>query len=276
MGLSLQFLHGENLVILQKMEGVHKLFQIPDLGLLAPGFGIAHIVILDQIIGQIRLLGFCQFFFHSSDPFHQGFELLFDAGNQAVGGLDPAIQVALLCADASLFHLLHQRAFMHRGDLLDALGFIATVVDPDGDAFSLKFRVHHQAPGFPPMLQRFRLMPIGGVNGVEYILTLFIPDALTVFIQGIFPALFVTPGAIRIEGPHGGHHMEVRIGDAVLLVRLMHGKIGNHPFAHEMLLHETSGQGGVLLMRQFVLQGNIKAVGQLRLLVFLHLLHSVP
>ena len=165
---------------------------------------------------------------------------------------------------------------MHCGDLFNALGFITAVVDADIKALSLKFIVHHPAPGFPPMLQRFRLMPVCDVDGIEHIISLFIPDSLTVFIQGIFPALFVAPGAVRVEGPHGGHHMKGGILDAVLLVRFMHGKISNHPFAHEMLPHEAPCQGGVLLLRQFVLQGNIEAVRQLRLLVFLHLLHSVP
>ena len=95
MGLPFQFLHGKNLILLQEMESIHKLFQIADLGLLAPGSGVAHIVIPDQEIGKIRLLGFCQLFLHSGDPFQQGFQLLFDGGNQAVGGLDPAIQVTL-------------------------------------------------------------------------------------------------------------------------------------------------------------------------------------
>ena len=88
----------------------------------------------------------------SGDPFHQGFQLLFDADDQAVGSLDPAVQVTFLCADASLLHLLYQRPFMYRGDLLDALGFKAAVIDASFKTLSFKFSVHHPAPGFPPML----------------------------------------------------------------------------------------------------------------------------
>ena len=182
MGLSLQFLHGENLVILQEMEGIHKLFQVTDLGFLAPGPGVAHFVILDQQIGKIRLLGFRQFFLHSGDPFNQGFQLLFDAGNQAIRGPDPTVQVAFLCADAPFLHLLYQRPFMYRGDLLNALGLVAAVVDPGFKSLPFKLGVYHPAPGFPPMLQRFRLMPIGGVDGIEHMLALLIPDALAVFV----------------------------------------------------------------------------------------------
>ena len=60
------------------MEGVHEFFEVSDLGLLAPGPGIAHIVIPDQEIGKIGLLCFRQFFLHVGDPIQQGFDLLPD------------------------------------------------------------------------------------------------------------------------------------------------------------------------------------------------------
>ena len=65
--------------------------------------------------------------------------------------------------------------------------------------FFLKFSIDQIAPRLPPGLQRFRLVPVGGVDSVEYIVAVFIPDAVTVLVQHIFRRCFgpKLPSAFR-------------------------------------------------------------------------------
>ena len=105
----------------------------------------------------------------------------------------------------------------------------------------------------------------------------FIQNPIASIVKRIFPALLLSPCAIGIDGAHGRHHMEVRVGDAnLLLVRGMDGKIGNHAFVHQTALHKLPRQRNVFFHRKFILQGNIKAVSKLRFRVLLHLFHRIP
>ena len=119
-------------------------------------------------------------------------------------------------------------------------------------------------------------MPVGGVDSVEYIVAVFIPDAVTVLVQHIFPALLRAEAAVGVQGTHSGHHMEVGIWDAALLVRHMDGEVGDHAFADKLPLHKLPRQSDVFLQRKLVLQRNVEAVGQLGLGMPFGLLHGVP
>ena len=96
-------------------------------------------------------------------------------------------------------------------------------------------------------------------------------------VQQIFPLLFVAPFAARFNGANGTHDVKMRIRNAaVLLVRLMHGKVHHHPSAHKVLQQKLLCQSDVLLHGKLVLQGNIEAVCELCLLPALSFLHGVP
>ena len=96
-------------------------------------------------------------------------------------------------------------------------------------------------------------------------------------VQHIFPPLFVSPTAIRLDGADGTHDVKVRIGNtAVLLVGRMNRKVHHHPSAHKVLQQKLPCQSDVLLHRKLVLQGNVKAVCKLGFLPTLGFLDRVP
>ena len=48
---------------------------------------------------------------------------------------------------------------------------------------------------------------------------------------------FLSPCAIRVQRAHGCHHMKMRVRDAaVLCLRAVKSKVGNHAFCHKLLL----------------------------------------
>ena len=52
----------------------------------------------------------------------------------------------------------------------------------------------------------------------------------------------------RVQRAHGCHHMEMRVRDAaVLFLRSVKSKVGNHAFCHKLLLHELPRQFHCLL-----------------------------
>ena len=74
--------------------------------------------------------------------------------------------------------------------------------------------------------QRLWLAPIGGRHSVEYIVACFVPDAIPMLVQQIFPPLLVAPSAVFVQRANGTHDMKVRIGNAgVLFVWRVNGKV---------------------------------------------------
>ena len=166
---------------------------------------------------------------------------------------------------------------MDSGELVDALSLIAAVVDPAVQFLFRKLLIAQISPRLPPMLQGVGTAPIGGRHSVEYIVFCSIPDALTMFVQQIFPPLFVAPSAVFIKRTDRTHHMKVRIGDtAVLLVGRVNGKVHHHATAHKLIQQKLPCKFDVLLHGKLVLQSNVKAVRKLRLLSSFCFLHLVP
>ena len=56
----------------------------------------------------------------------------------------------------------------------------------------------------------------------------------------------------------------------------MYGEIGNHAFADKTLLNKFSRKLDIFLHRQFVLQGDIEAVCELRFLVLFRVFDRIP
>ena len=60
----------------------------------------------------------------------------------------------------------------------------------------------------PCNCKRIGNAPIGGRHSVEYIVSCFIPDALTMLVQQIFPPLLIAPSAVFIQRMDRTHDME--------------------------------------------------------------------
>lgn len=63
-------------------------------------------------------------------PVEQHIYFLFQITDQIIGHLDPSVEIALVGMDALCFHCTNCHTFMDDGKLVDALSFIAAVVDP--------------------------------------------------------------------------------------------------------------------------------------------------
>ncbi len=59
--------------------------------------------------------------------------------------------------------------------------------------------INGSRPLLPPVFQRFRLMPVCCMDSVKHIIAVFIPDSVSIFIKKIFPTLFLSPCAIRVQ-----------------------------------------------------------------------------
>ena len=70
--------------------------------------------------------------------------------------------------------------------------------------------------------------------------------------------------------------MEVRVRDAVLLVRLVDGEVRNHAARDEVVQQELPRKGDVFFKCELVLQRDVEAVGELRVFVALDFLNCVP
>ena len=272
----LQFLHGVQLVFHQIVVDAIEFFEVAGPRLFAPGAGIAPVQISNEEVGQIRLRRRFQLVLHLGKPRRQRLDLSLQIGYQTVGGSDPAVQLTLFRGKALGLHLADVGPLVDGGDQVQALPHIGAVVDAAVQPLFLEFRIDQIAPCLPPCHQRLRLVPISGVDSVEDVIAVFIPDAVTVLVQHIFPALLRAEAAVGVQGTHSGHHVEVGIGDAALLVRHMNGEVCDHAFGDELPLHKLPGQGDVFLQGKFILQRHVEAVGQLGLGMLFGLLHGVP
>ena len=151
------------------------------------------------------------------------------------------------------------------------------MVDTNIQAFFFKLGVAHYRPLLTPELQGFRRTPIGGRNGIEYIITFTIGDAVSVFIKYIFSFLLQSPFAVLLDGTNGTKEVKVGIVDAAFFsLRLVNSEVHHHATADKMLGEELSGKGDVFLLGKFILKSNIEAIGKLRFLSFLHFFNGVP
>ena len=166
---------------------------------------------------------------------------------------------------------------MDSGRFLHATIRIGAVVDAAGQALLLQRPVHIARPFLPPAQEGPFRSPIGGGDSIPDIVSCLIPDALSLLIHHIFPALLGTPFAVFVDGPDGAENMKMRIRNAAALqVRRMDGKIHDHALADKLLLQELPSQGYILLNGQLILKGNVIAVRKLGFCVFLRPIHGVP
>ena len=169
-------------------------------------------------------------------PVKQRRDFLFQITDQIVGRLDPSVEVALVSTDAFCFHCPDGHTLMDGGELVDALSLIAAVVNPAVQFLFCKLLIAQISPRLPPMLQGVGTAPVGGRHSIENIVSCFIPDALTMLVQQIFPPLLVAPSAVFIQRTDGTHDMEVGIGNpAVLLVGSVNGEVHHHATAHKIV-----------------------------------------
>ena len=163
------------------------------------------------------------------------------------------------------------------GYLLHALSIIAPVVNAAIQTLLSKSGIAELRPLFTPKLQCLRLAPIGSRHSVEHIVSCFIPGAVAMLVQHIFPPLFVSPSAIRLDGANRTHDVKMRIGNAaVSFVGRVNSEVHHHAPAHKIVQQKLPCKLNVLLHGELVLQGNIKAVCKLCFLSALDFLHGVP
>ena len=272
-----QIISGVEVLGFQIADCLRQLFQIGDPGLAAVCAFVAVVIVGRQQLRQRRWLWPGQLGFHFFQPVDQGGDFLFCLPEHGVGFPDPAVEIALIGADALGLHRPDSRPLMLGGYLFHTLTLKAAVVDAAIQTLLGKLCVAQVSPCLPPCFQCFRLAPVGGGDGVEHIVPGLVPDAFTMLVQHIFPPLFVAPFSVWQDRPDGTHDMKMRVPDtAVLLVRLVNGKVHHHAPAHKIVQQKSPCKVDVLFHGELVLQGNVKTICKLCFGVFLDLLHGIP
>ena len=206
------------------------------------------LIVVGQQGGKGRGLGLAQFFFYGLNPIRQAGDFLPNIPQNVVGLFYPAVQIALVGGDALGLHLADGHALMDGGQQVKALTLIGAVVDAAGQPLFLKLGVHHSGPRLPPMFQCFRASPVGSGNSVKEGLAVLSHNAVPVLVQTVAAALLAPPFAVWLNGPDGAENMKVRVRNtAVLLVRLVDGKVGNHAPAHKLLRNKLPCKSDVFL-----------------------------
>ena len=231
-----QIVHGIKILGLQKAERLGVTLQIGVLRLIAVRALVAIGAMQRQQIVQRGRLGPGKLSFYVLQPTDQRGDFLFRLPQQRVGFLDETVEIALVGADALCLHCTDGGTFVLGGDLLHALTGKAAMVDAAIQTFFGKLGVAHLSPCLPPRFQHFGFAPVGCRHSVEHIVACLVQNTLAVFVQYIFPPLFVSPPAVRPNGTDGTHDVKVRVGNAaVLLVWLMHGEVRHHAPVHEIV-----------------------------------------
>ena len=268
-------------MLVQVGNGLSKAFEIADLGFLfsvgeAVGSSIANDAVVSEQLRKHGLLRPFEFLADSGDPCCKLADFAPCCAEEFIGFANPAIELTFVGCDASGFHLPDEWAFVHSGNLLDALPRVGTVIDAFRQILFRKFVVAHSAPFGAPMLESFRPAPIGCGYCVEYEFAACVAHAVSIFIQMVNAVLFAAPASVHFDGTHGRHHMEVRIGDATILLRRMHSEVRNHTACDELLLHKCTGERDVFLNREFALQRNIKTVSELCIAAAFGFFNRIP
>ena len=138
------------------------------------------------------------------------------------------------------------------------------MVDAARQSLFLKLRVAQRRPRLAPFFKRLGFAPVRGLNGVEFA------------IGAVDAALLHAPCAVRVERTNRTHDVEVRVGDAAILVRMVDGEVRNHAARDEVVQQEFTCEGDVLVERELILKRDVEAVSELRVPVALGVLDGVP
>lgn len=239
---------GADIVGVQIIDGCAVTFQIAQLGFLTPCPGVASRKISPQQINNKRLLRFREFCLYLFEPCQQLGNCLANIVQLGISGAYPAVEIALVGADALCLHRPDGGTLTLGRNLIYALTGKAAMVDAAAQSFFGKLLIAHLSPRLPPRFQCLRLAPICCGNGVEHVIACLIQNALPMLIQHIFPPLLIAPSAVFIQRTDGAHSMKVGIGNAaVLLVWLMHSKVCHHAPAHKIVRQKLPCKVDVLL-----------------------------
>ena len=246
--MGLQIFQSDNAFLGQKIDGLGKIFEVPNPGVAAPCSGVPALIVVGQQGNKGRGLGLAQFFFYGLYPICQAGDFLPNIPQNVVGLFYPAVQIALVGGDALGLHLADGYALMDGRQQVKALTLIGAVIDTAGQALFLKLGIDHSGPRLPPLFQRFRASPVGGRNSVKEGFAVLTHDAVPILVQTVAATLLAPPFAVWLNGPDGAENMKVRVRNtAVLLVRLVDGKVGNHAPAHKLLRNKLPCKSDVFL-----------------------------
>ena len=164
------------------------------------------------------------------EPGATGLDLL----QQFIVSGDLPIDVAFLGGDAAPLHLTGSRPHVDAGDFINALPFIAAVIDALRSARRLQRTIGVSGPRRPPLLGVAPVIPIGGILTMIFPAAFAVRDAVALAVQIVhFPALR-PPLTIRTEGPDRQHDVSVRIARTLVV----NGKIGAHPSSYKIVFDE--------------------------------------
>lgn len=264
-----EVLRGDDAVLLQIEEKPGRLLQLVCPSRIGPGTTVPIFQIRSDKVGNGGLRFLRDFSLEFINPLCQGFQAGFDLLHHSVDTPNPSVLFTLLSADALPLHCPNGGSLVDRGNLVGPLPFIGQTADAGVQSVRGKMGIVDLRPGIAPLFQRFGTAPICRGNRIEGILA----DP----VQPIRPSLLGTPLPVGIDGPNGTEEMDVGVRCASFLgFGEVNGVVGNHRLRHKILQDELPCDGKVFLHGEFILKGEVKAVGKLGLGMLLHLLNGIP
>ena len=127
--MGLQIFQSGNTPLGQKIDGLGKIFEIPNPGIAAPCSSVPALIVVRQQGGKGRALGFAQFFLYGLNPVCQVGDFLPNIAQHFPGRFHPAIPIALVGGDALDLHLADGYALMDSGQQIKPLPLIGAVID---------------------------------------------------------------------------------------------------------------------------------------------------
>lgn len=141
------------------------------------------------------------------EPGDTGLDLL----QQFIVSGDLPVDVAFLGSDAPPLHLTGGRSHVDAGDFINALPFVAAVVDALRPASRFQGTVCVSGPRRPPLLGVLPIIPIGAILPVIFPAAFAVRDAVALAVQVINLAALRFPAPIRFQWANGQQNMSVGI-----------------------------------------------------------------
>lgn len=158
------------------------------------------------------------------------------------------------------------------GGEVRALPLKGAQVNPFLPFGGFQIAVLQQLPFVPTDLTILLVIPVNCVDLPAFPATVFLMNALSIFVQFKLGFALGEPFSLLIQTTHGEQHMGVRIA----VPFIVDSEITAHSFAHKLLPAILANQSDVVLVRQLFGEGDNDSPGKLAVIALFCVLHTVP
>lgn len=263
-GALLRVLWYRRLIFHRVVSNFNGLLWISNSNFVTPYPYITLIMVDSRRINGTQYLQFKGFFFCLYRPSGRNFSLLPRVLRRPINNFGPTIRFPFLNTSTLYFRLPSVDSLISDECRIGPLPRVKAIISARVRPFFLGFYVGNDHPLLPPIFRHFQLVPIYYVSDIGRVVTIFVPSSISVFVGGVFPALFLSPYTVQIRETRNYRRVGVQIeSTTILFLQTIGDGINGRTFYRGLLLCRLPHRLRIFFRHRFVLRNGVGKVNGL-------------